>query len=334
MRTHATTAEHLALAPPVGGRWGVPVGFALGVHVLLAMALAWGVNWRDKAAPAAVSAELWSRLPQEAAAAQPESLPAPAPEPPPEPAAPSAPPSPPPEPRRPPVQTPPPPPRASEQAPADIASQRRQQEQREREEARRLEQQRQQKLAQEREAKAEKARADKAEAEKKQQEARAKADADRKRQEDLARRERERAEARQAAARERAEQDAINRNRTEQIQRQMAQLDSASRANSSGAAGQASQSSGPSAGYASRVAARIRPNVRFDDDIAGNPVVEVRVRTLPDGSIVTRSIHKSSGHAGWDQAALRAIDRTGSLPRDTDGRVPPDLIIELRPKDQ
>jgi len=58
------------------------------------------------------------------------------------------------------------------------------------------------------------------------------------------------------------------------------------------------------------------------------------VRTFPDGGIAARSIYKSSGHPGWDQAALRAIDRTATLPRDTDGRVPADLIIELRPKEQ
>jgi colicin import membrane protein len=30
---------------------------------------------------------------------------------------------------------------------------------------------------------------------------------------------------------------------------------------------------------------------------------------------------------------LRAIDRTDTLPRDTDGRVPPTLVISFRPRD-
>ncbi|MDO9612682.1 MAG: TonB C-terminal domain-containing protein, partial [Serpentinimonas sp.] len=40
-----------------------------------------------------------------------------------------------------------------------------------------------------------------------------------------------------------------------------------------------------------------------------------------------------SGHAGWDAAVLRAIERTGRLPRDIDGRVPGVLILGFRPQD-
>ncbi|MDP2248950.1 MAG: TonB C-terminal domain-containing protein, partial [Hydrogenophaga sp.] len=46
-----------------------------------------------------------------------------------------------------------------------------------------------------------------------------------------------------------------------------------------------------------------------------------------------RKLIKSSGNAAWDEAVLRAIDRTVSLPRDTDGRVPSSLVIGLRPLD-
>jgi colicin import membrane protein len=41
----------------------------------------------------------------------------------------------------------------------------------------------------------------------------------------------------------------------------------------------------------------------------------------------------SSGNPAWDEAALKAIDRTGSLPRDVDGRVPSPIIIVVRPTD-
>jgi colicin import membrane protein len=99
------------------------------------------------------------------------------------------------------------------------------------------------------------------------------------------------------------------------------------------ATGTAQQSSGPSAAYGGRVAARIKPNVVFTDTVNGNPRAEVEVRTLPDGTITTRRIVKSSGSPAWDEAVLRAIDRTGTLPRDTDGRVPASLIIGLRPQD-
>jgi colicin import membrane protein len=81
------------------------------------------------------------------------------------------------------------------------------------------------------------------------------------------------------------------------------------------------------------VAARIKPNVVLADPVSGNPRAEVEVRADADGKIVSRRLVKSSGNPTWDQAVLRAIDRTGTLPRDTDGRVPSPLIIGLRPQD-
>jgi len=99
------------------------------------------------------------------------------------------------------------------------------------------------------------------------------------------------------------------------------------------AKGTARQLSGPSPGYAGRISARIKPNIVFTDDIAGNPVAEVEVRTAPDGTILSRKLIKSSGVKAWDEAVLKAIDKTEKLPPDTDGRVPGSLIIGFRPKD-
>jgi colicin import membrane protein len=100
-----------------------------------------------------------------------------------------------------------------------------------------------------------------------------------------------------------------------------------------GSSGKAARDSGPSAGYAGRIVARVKPNIVFSDDINGNPVAEIEVRTAPDGTIVGRKVARSSGNADWDQAVLRAVDRTGVLPRDTDGRVPAVIIIGFRPRD-
>lgn len=97
--------------------------------------------------------------------------------------------------------------------------------------------------------------------------------------------------------------------------------------------GTALKSSGPSASYAGRIIGRIKPNIVFTDDISGNPVAEVEVRTAPDGTIVGRKVLKSSGVKAWDEAVLKAIDKTEVLPRDTDGRVPPALVITFRPRD-
>ena len=104
-------------------------------------------------------------------------------------------------------------------------------------------------------------------------------------------------------------------------------------AGASGGSGSAQKDSGPSPGYGSRVAARIKPNVVFTDAISGNPLAVIEVRTQPDGTITSHRLTKSSGNPAWDEAALRAINRTGSLPRDTDGKVPPFLTIEMRPQD-
>ena len=99
------------------------------------------------------------------------------------------------------------------------------------------------------------------------------------------------------------------------------------------ATGTAAQSAGPSAGYAGRIKARIKPNIVFTDTISGNPVAEVEVRLAPDGRILSRKLIKGSGVTEWDDAVQRAIDRTEVLPRDIDGRVPPTMVIEFKPRD-
>ena len=99
------------------------------------------------------------------------------------------------------------------------------------------------------------------------------------------------------------------------------------------ARGTAQKASGPSASYGSKVRAKVKPNIVFTEDIAGNPVAEVEVRTTPGGSITSQRLLKSSGNKAWDDAVIKAIIRTETLPLDTDGRVPTPLIIEFRPKD-
>jgi len=99
------------------------------------------------------------------------------------------------------------------------------------------------------------------------------------------------------------------------------------------ATGSALKAAGPSAGYAGRIRARIKPNIVFTEDIAGNPTADVEVRTAPDGTIVGRKLLKPSGNPDWDAAVLKAIDKTEGLPRDIDGRVPSTLEISFRPKD-
>jgi colicin import membrane protein len=168
---------------------------------------------------------------------------------------------------------------------------------------------------------------------------------------DAAREERERAaEAKRAAeAQKKAEADRLARAEAER--RKRAEAESAARieaqraenlkriqgdASASGApdsSGTAAQSAGPSASYAGRIKARIKPNIVFTEELAGNPLASVELRVAPDGTITARRLVTSSGSPTWDDAVLRAIDKTAVLPRDTDGRVPALMVIDFKPRD-
>jgi colicin import membrane protein len=97
--------------------------------------------------------------------------------------------------------------------------------------------------------------------------------------------------------------------------------------------GTAQQSSAPSAGYAGRIKARIRPLIIYSDEGAANPTAEVQVSVGPDGLILGSKLLKPSGDAEWDRAVVRAIEKAEKLPRDVDGRVPPVIVISFRPRE-
>jgi len=293
-------------APPPQRGTPRAVVLALIAHALLIAALTWGVRWRSDADEGAVDAELWSSTVQQAAPRL-QAPPAPAPVPAPPPPAPA----------------PPPPPvaKAPEPAPApkapDIALEREkklkeQKEQKERE----LEQQQQKKKELEARQRAE----DEAERKKEQQ----KKLAEQKKQQEA---EAKQAEAKKAeAATKQAAAD-----RAAALKR-MQGLAGASGSDDS--KGTAQRSSGPSSGYAGRIAAPVRPNITFPDaeTVNGNPAAEFEVSLAPDGTIVGVKLSKSSGLPGWDDAAERGLRKTDKLPRDTDGRIFPSLIVSLRPK--
>ncbi|TSE27982.1 protein TolA [Tepidimonas thermarum] len=138
--------------------------------------------------------------------------------------------------------------------------------------------------------------------------------------------------ARDKAARERAEREQalLEAERQRNLARILGQ---AQATGGPQARGTAQRDAGPSASYAGRLVAHIRPNIVFTDTVPGNPRAEVEVRTMPDGTILSSRLLKSSGHRAWDDAVLRAIERTGRLPRDEDGRVPPTLILGFRPNE-
>jgi len=151
--------------------------------------------------------------------------------------------------------------------------------------------------------------------------------------EDLARR-KAAEDAKKAQAKEQEQQKlaeaAAEKQRQDALKRMMGLAGASGSDNSKGTA---QKSSGPSASYSGKVRAAVRPNVVFTDDVAGNPKAEVEVRTTLDGTIISQRLVKSSGNKAWDEAVIKAVIRTGSLPRDVDGRVPTPMILEMQPKD-
>lgn len=310
------------LMPPDQRRWGGPMVLALFAHGLLVAALTWGISWNRHAPVVVAEAELWSAMPRSAAPRLIEEAPEP----------------PPPEPTPPVREAPPPPPPpdpAIAQRDADIAlaqQKKREQEkiEQQRLEAARLKAERDKQIKEKERQEAEKQarlKAEREKADKLAKEQKAKEDALKQAKLDREKAAREKAESEKA---DKALQAELARQRAENLKR-MAGLAGATGA--ANATGTDKQSSGPSASYAGRIVGAVRPNIVFTETPVGNPAAEVEVRTLPDGTIAARRILRSSGVPAWDEAVLKALDRTAKLPRDTDGRVPATLNILFRPRD-
>lgn len=324
MHAHDDRDQFAPPAPPARLR---AISLAVLVHLALVGALTWGVNWKASSDQPAVQAELWSAVPQQAA--PPEVTP-------PTPPTPPQPPEPRPAPTPAPPPPPPPPPRAVEPdtREADIAIERekkrleqekkaraeklerekRDRERKEEEREERLEREKKEKLAEQKKAEQEKERQKKlAEEKRKAEEAKEAKEAAAKKQQ------RAEAEAKQLAAQREAN-----------LRRMQGLAGSEGNEKSTGTA---QRDSGPSGSYGGRVAAKVKPNIVYPDAISGNPRAEVEVRLAPDGTIVGKRLVQSSGNKAWDDAVLRALDKTETLPRDVDGRVPPSLTIGFRPQD-
>lgn len=311
--------------PSTSGR-GRAIGLAVLAHAFLIAALTWGVSWKRESTNAPVQAELWSTTVQQAAPAlvEPTPLPQPKIEPKPEPK----------------VEPPPPPPKPVKPAkPIKVA---------EPEAAPKIDPQ----IAIEKAKKEEKKKLEKKKADDIKEKAKvlAKQEAQQEAEEEarleaLEKKKRalvaKKLEAKKAADTKKAADDKAAANDA----KYEASLKAAREANlkriagmagASGgetAMGTAKQSTGPSAGYAGRVSARVKPNIVFTAEVSGNIEAGVEVRTSPDGTITGRKIIKSSGNKAWDDAVLRALDKTEILPKDTDGRVPSPIEMYFKPKD-
>ena len=306
----------MEFAPPPTPGLVRAMALAIIAHALLLAVLSLGVQWKRDPTPVTVEAELWSALPIEAAPKAPDPVPPP-----------------PPEPEQPPVVakevviTPAPTPVPAVPDPSiAIAKEKekaRQQKDKEREQEREKERDR---LELEKRQKEVALKAKKIKDEKEAREA--------EQREKLARDKKLQLEQQKAqSAKTDADAKKLAELRKQQIDRMNRMANQTTGSGDANASGSAKQASGPSAGYAGRIRARIKPNITYTESVAGNPTAEVEVRTSPDGTIISRKLVKTSGVKSWDDAVLNAIDKTEVLPRDVDGRVPPALTLVFSPKD-
>ena len=344
--------EHLAFAPPADPGFGRALLLALLVHFLLLLALTWGVTWRSTPQDDAIEAELWSAIPEPVAQRNEEPLPPTEvkPETPPKPVEPVK---------------PPPPSTAQPALPdkakieADIAIEK-QKKKDALERDRQIELEKKAAKAKEEEVRLKEASAKKAEEEKekkaaqerentkrqeeqkrKDDEARAKEEAKRKEEDEAKRLEEESKHKEETAKRKEEEAKRLLEEKKETEQRRQEQikrlkgLGEASTGPTDKAS--AAKASAPSGTYLGRLRARVRPNITFPESqlqaVKGNPEAEVEVTCSATGEITSKKLIRSSGNTAWDEAVMNAIEKTGTLPRDENGNMPPKISFGFKPRD-
>ncbi len=305
-----------ALLPRVEARLGLGAALALLAHAGLIGALALGLNWRLPRQTTSASAELWAAVPQVAApraAPEPPQPQAPTPQ-----VAPTL-----------PVQPAVPVPPDAAELEAEIALEKARQRERQRKEQQDTQRQ---KLKLERALEDKRLADDKAlKSAQKLAQQRDQQTRDEKAREDKRLRDLADQRERQHQADEAKAQDALlSRQREENLRRMLGQAGAAGAAN---ATGNASHDAAPSASYGGRIKATIKPLIIYTAQVVGNATAEVEVKCAPDGSILSRRVTQPSGNPAWDEAVLRAIDRARALPRDTDGRIPPTMLLTFPQRD-
>ncbi|MGF6599192.1 colicin import membrane protein [Paraburkholderia sp. GAS448] len=323
------------LRPPrERGTWRAFV-LALLMHVLLGFFLYHGIHWQNST-PAGAEAELWTEVPD-------TSVPRPVP-PPPAPVAPA-----------PPVQ--------NEQA--DIALQEKKRQQQEAAREAQLAEQQRQKLQAQQEAEAKRQQqlaqqqaedlaAQKAAAAKQKQQQQ---QADKLKQQQLAEQQKQQqlkqqqdeekqaqAEAQKktdaekaAKAKAQAQAEAQSKKLDDERRARLAQLQGMAGGEGSTGNGLAKSGTGSGAGgtaaspgFAEKVQRLVRPKIVWGGDTQGLETV-VAVRCAPTGTLLSATITHGSGNIEWDNAALRAVQRSDPMPLDVNGKTPASFTITLRP---
>ena len=271
---------------------------ALGVHALFVLLLVFGVSWQTEH-PAPVMVDLWQSLPK--AASQPVAVPPPE----------SAKPAPVFKPEKP---APAPKPEAEEPPPKapDIAL-----------EKKRAETERLKKLKAIQEAD-DQARKDAAQAE-----------ADALKQARDKRQAEQKAEQKRQALLRQLEADELKQSMANESAANAARAAKLAEAQAAGARQAAlSQTIGK---YRDLISATVRGNTRLPDNLKGNPQVRCLVKLLPTGDVVSVRVTQSSGNPAYDEAVVRAIEKSSPLPlpteREARAAFVPELSFTHRPKE-
>ncbi|MBB5547108.1 cell envelope integrity protein TolA [Paraburkholderia fungorum] len=324
------------LQPPRERGTGRAFAFALVMHALLGFFLYHGIHWQNST-PAGAEAELWTEVPDTAIPRQPPAPPAP---------------------------VAPAPPLPDEQADIALQEKKRQQQEAARQ-AQLAEQQRLQKLQAQQEAEAKRQQqlaaeqaaqlaAQKAAAAKQKQLQQQQQQAEKLKQQQLAEQQKQQqlaeqqkqaeAEAQkkadaQKAAKAKAQADAAAQAKKLDAERRARLAQMQGLAGGEGTTGNGLAKSGTgsgsggtatSPGYADKVRRVVRPNISWGGETEGLETV-ISVRCSPTGTLLDAQISRSSGNAAWDDAALRAVQRSNPMPQDIDGKTPTSFKITLRP---
>ncbi|MBD3813167.1 MAG: cell envelope integrity protein TolA, partial [Betaproteobacteria bacterium] len=89
--------------------------------------------------------------------------------------------------------------------------------------------------------------------------------------------------------------------------------------------------------YRDQISAKVRGNTRLPDNLKGNPEVRCLVKLLPTGEVQSVRVTKSSGNPAYDDAVVRAIEKSSPLPLPSDraarAAFVPELSFVHRPKE-
>jgi colicin import membrane protein len=86
--------------------------------------------------------------------------------------------------------------------------------------------------------------------------------------------------------------------------------------------------------WVDKIRDKIRGNIVLPPDIKGNPEALALVTQLPTGEVLQAKLVISSGHAGYDEAIMRAILKSSPLPKpDSPGLFQRELKLTFHPKD-